>query len=202
MRPRSTRRPTFDLTRPISYPPVARSLWRVFLMRGELHCVRNTWERIYRIAEAPYDRNRQDLRALERLFEAEPKGRTMEDIYRYRSGLIDGGCARLDALCRLMKLAVAATAYCQTTGRYPAAVADLVPAYLKTPPLDPFDGKPLKLASLPGGCRLFSAGDDEQGPIQAYLGARPFQEKRIEPAVQAMEEKKNSKKAKKRRKAK
>ncbi|MBI3099263.1 MAG: hypothetical protein HYY93_13635 [Planctomycetes bacterium] len=55
---------------------------------------------------------------------------------------------------------------------WPATLADLQPVYLKTIPVDPFDGKPLRYFLKPDGPLLYSAGpngvDDD--------GARPFVE--------------------------
>jgi len=45
-------------------------------------------------------------------------------------------------------------------GRWPEALAKLAPDYLPAVPLDPFDGKPLKMKSLADGVVIYSIGAD------------------------------------------
>ncbi|MBI1840934.1 MAG: hypothetical protein HYR88_08810, partial [Verrucomicrobia bacterium] len=53
--------------------------------------------------------------------------------------------------------------------RYPAALAELAPALLASPPQDPFDGQPLRYALKAGGYLLYSIGPD----LRDDLGERP-----------------------------
>ena len=51
-------------------------------------------------------------------------------------------------------------------GQYPDSLAALVPDFMASVPLDPFDGKPLRYLKQPVGYRIYSLGpdrDDDQG---------------------------------------
>jgi hypothetical protein len=63
----------------------------------------------------------------------------------------DSDCARA---------AVAATRYRLDHGTLPSQLADLVPAYLESVPLDPFDGKPLRLVVRNKQWTVYSIGSD------------------------------------------
>ena len=192
---------SFDLYLPLSYPPYARSLWRVFAQPEELACVRKTWGRLHEMAAKPYYRNREDLAALEKSFETDPKGHIIENIVRYRADYINGECAVLDARERLADLAMAAAAFIKDKGVYPLRMSDLVPGYLQETPLDPFDGKPMKMMPVTGGIALSSrgSGDRDDAAIHVYIGKRLYEEKRVAPARLELEKKNNPVKGKKKR---
>jgi hypothetical protein len=53
-------------------------------------------------------------------------------------------------------------------GRLPASLDELVPAYLPSSPVDPFDGKPLRLAKTDQGIVIYSVdenGTDDGGVV-------------------------------------
>lgn len=60
----------------------------------------------------------------------------------------------------LMDLALAAYAYYTINNRYPVQIGDLVPAYIRRVPADPFDGKPLKMIAVKDGLIFYSIGPD------------------------------------------
>jgi len=68
--------------------------------------------------------------------------------------------ARADARHRLANLALAVTAYKLKNNKYPAKLDDLVPAHISAVPVDPFDGKPLRMTVADGGPVLYSVGPD------------------------------------------
>lgn len=74
--------------------------------------------------------------------------------------------------------AIAATRYRLANGVLPSDLDQLVPAYLSAVPLDPFDGKPLRLARHNGQWIVYSIGqdltDDGGGPTQGNKGDIPF----------------------------
>jgi hypothetical protein len=70
--------------------------------------------------------------------------------------------SRSAAQMRTMIAALAAERYRQAHGRWPESLAALVPQYLKEVPLDPFDGKPLRLRRLSDGLVIYSVGLDGQ----------------------------------------
>ena len=61
---------------------------------------------------------------------------------------------------RLSDLALAVFAYSAKNNRYPTQVNDLSPEYIRTVPVDPFDGKPLKMTAVKDGLILYSIGPD------------------------------------------
>ncbi len=48
----------------------------------------------------------------------------------------------------------------QAEGRLPESLEELVPRYMETVPIDPFDGKPLRYKRLEKGYTIYSIGDD------------------------------------------
>jgi hypothetical protein len=50
--------------------------------------------------------------------------------------------------------------YRQAEGRLPESLEELVPKYLETVPIDPFDGKPLRYKQSETGYMIYSIGED------------------------------------------
>lgn len=64
------------------------------------------------------------------------------------------------AFRRMAQMALAATRYRLERGHYPTTADELVPAYLPAVPIDPFDGKPLRMKSEVDGLLFYSVGMD------------------------------------------
>jgi len=64
------------------------------------------------------------------------------------------------ALQRLGQVAIALRLYRHEHGRYPETLEELVPKYLPSLPVDPFDGKPLRYKRLVKGFKVWSVGMD------------------------------------------
>jgi hypothetical protein len=64
------------------------------------------------------------------------------------------------ALVRCLNTVLACESYRRANGRWPATLADLVPAQLAAIPLDPYDGQPLRYRRLPDGVVVYSVGPD------------------------------------------
>ena len=69
---------------------------------------------------------------------------------------------RVRANLRCAVVALAAERFRLANGRWPKDLAELVPAYLKKVPLDPYDGKPIRLRAVPDGLLVYSIGPDRQ----------------------------------------
>jgi hypothetical protein len=69
---------------------------------------------------------------------------------------------RSQALLRCGVAALAVERFRQDRGRWPTALAELVPQYLAQPLADPFDGQPLRLARTSQGIVVYSVGFDGQ----------------------------------------
>ena len=61
---------------------------------------------------------------------------------------------------RLAVLGIATACFRTEEGRYPERLAELVPGYISAVPVDPFDGKPLKMLPEGDGVVLYSVGRD------------------------------------------
>jgi hypothetical protein len=59
------------------------------------------------------------------------------------------------------RVAIAVETYRLQNGKLPAALSELVPAFLPALPLDPFTGKPLHYRLIPRGYLLYSVGADQ-----------------------------------------
>jgi hypothetical protein len=65
---------------------------------------------------------------------------------------------RTDQKRAIMTVAFALAKHHADTGKYPAALADLAPKYIKAVPYDLFSGKALRYATADGGYLLYSVG--------------------------------------------
>ncbi len=83
----------------------------------------------------------------------------VELLIPYMSGIFDKA-ARFHALQRLTQVAIALRLYRHENGRYPETLQELVPKYLPSVPVDPFDGKPLRYKRLKSGFKIWSIGQD------------------------------------------
>lgn len=64
------------------------------------------------------------------------------------------------ALLRCALVGVAAERFRLAQGRWPQTIEELCPTYLKMVPLDPYDGKALRMRALPDGLLIWSIGPD------------------------------------------
>lgn len=83
------------------------------------------------------------------------------------------------AAVRCARVALAAERYRLGRGEWPATLEDLVPEYISTLPLDPFDELPLRCLHDEGGVTVYSVGEnlaDDGGQVWAKSGSkrRPF----------------------------
>jgi hypothetical protein len=69
---------------------------------------------------------------------------------------------RTHATLRCAIVALAAERFRLANGRWPKDLAELVPAYLKQVPLDPYDGKPIRLRVVADGLLVYSIGPGRQ----------------------------------------
>ena len=66
------------------------------------------------------------------------------------------------ALQRVTMTALALRLYRKENGRYPENLQQLVPKYLPSVPIDPYDGKPLRYRKLQKGFRVWSVGGNRK----------------------------------------
>lgn len=174
--------------------PFSRSLWRVLIGQSYVENVRDKWDIISKITEPQYEHWRDFSKVnlgVEGIRES-----LVYTVLNRTSGWMASYINRIliiDVYCQLMDLALAAYAYREAEGSYPAEVNDMVPVFLETVPIDPFDGKPLKIKKVSGGLDIYSNGPDTKdlvkklgwgGPTHFYLGRGAYEKYRIEPAKQ------------------
>ena len=170
--------------------PLPRSLWRVYIGQSYLNNVRDKWEKINKLTESKYE-HWHDFSILKSELKGTRKS-LLNIAFKNQSFADDGEFGVLtifkrfiihDVYNRLMDVAVAASAYREAKGLYPETVDDLVPVFLETVPIDPYDGKPLKIKTVLGGLDLYSIGTGgKDGTINFYLGREAYERYRVEPA--------------------
>lgn len=76
--------------------------------------------------------------------------------------------ASFHAMQRISQTAVALRLYRHEHGRYPETLEELVPKYLRSVPVDPFDGKPLRYKRLQNGFKVWSVGENmkDEGGVE------------------------------------
>ena len=95
---------------------------------------------------------------------------------------------KFDVYSGLCDLALAMSGYRAQNNTYPGTLEELIPEYIDRIPVDPYDGKPLKMRSVEGGLDLYSVGsekeEDKQGKVDAihfYLGKEAYEKFRVKP---------------------
>jgi hypothetical protein len=88
---------------------------------------------------------------------------------RYLAKAMTPAVARVTEMdCRIMsrldgaRVALAVERYRLANGKLPESLKDLVPTFLESVPIDPFDSKPLKYKKLDPGFVIYSIGEDRQ----------------------------------------
>jgi hypothetical protein len=66
------------------------------------------------------------------------------------------------ALLDAARVGLTVERYRLADGKLPESLNDLVPKFLESVPIDPFDGKPLKYKKLDPGFVIYSIGEDQQ----------------------------------------
>jgi hypothetical protein len=77
-------------------------------------------------------------------------------------------CQRTQAQLRCVAVSVAVERYRLAVGQWPDSLNQLIPKYLQTIPIDPFDGQPLRYRKFDGGVMVYSVGIegiDHQGDL-------------------------------------
>lgn len=167
----------FENTTPVT------KMWRVFFLPSELRAANLITQRLCRPAETYAD--------IQNNLDAIMTARQSGEMGILTSIGVPGGYSRYlhgamrdDALVGLSNMALAATAFKDTQGFYPARAEDMVPDFIDRIPLDPFDGQPLKIRAVEGGLELYSAKPahdvsfDVKDPVHFYLGRELYEKYR------------------------
>ncbi|MHC4202396.1 MAG: hypothetical protein ACYSU0_20580 [Planctomycetota bacterium] len=136
--------------------------WRVFRFRSWLASYRPGMRLAQELASKPYHETRTRCTELVAEAHGTPGGRMdlfgMPPWESVRASAL--AVAETDARHRLAVLGIAAACFRTEKGRYPKELAELVPEYISAVPVDPFDGRPLKMIREGDGIVLYSAGHD------------------------------------------
>jgi hypothetical protein len=136
-----------------------RSVWRVFFLREDLAAYRRRMHELESLTAKPYYEARQGWQAERQSFRTDRGGFVTYEIVPAAEKLAYAA-TEADAARQLSRLALAAAAYRNQTGRLPAHPEELTPAYLDQMPTDPFDGRPLRMTPDGEGLILYSVGPD------------------------------------------
>lgn len=147
------------------------ALFRVFLLPDEIQNYRHYMADTRKAALEPY------FKVQASLHETENTITHMGLLMRLLAPSLNGcfkQVAKSSAQHSTAQVAMALTAYRLDHGQYPGKLDLLVPAYLDEVPLDPFDGKPLRLIAKPDELVIYSVGpdgkDDGGTPIDHHNG--------------------------------
>ncbi len=135
----------------------ALSVWRVFLMPADLASYRRAMGRYREQCRKPYYASREVWEGEREAFQKERHG-IMTSAVLPALASVASKAAEAQAGHDLARTALAAAKYRAKTSQWPAHLADLVPDYLPEVPVDPFDGKPLRMTTADGGTVLYSVG--------------------------------------------
>jgi hypothetical protein len=141
-------------------PELLIPMYRVFLMDDEIRGYNTAVQEWRHLATMPYHRAREQWKSLPRQLMERRTGFLTYDMIPVVSAYPDRA-AEGDAKYRLAILAAAMTICRIKTGALPESIDKLSPEYIEIIPIDPFDGKPLRMArNSHGGAILYSVGPD------------------------------------------
>ncbi len=163
--------------------PVTK-MWRVFFLPSELRAANLITQRLCRPAET-YADIQSNLDSINEARQAGEMGILTSSSVPVGYTRYLHGAMRDDALLGLSDIALAAAAFKDVKGSYPASAEDLVPDFIDRIPLDPFNGQPLKIRAAEGGLELYSAKPatdasfDVKDAVHFYLGKELYEKYRV-----------------------
>lgn len=141
------------------------SVWRTFLLPDDIASYRQVMRHYAAMTARPYREAQADWAKWDKEFGATAVGLFTRMMVPALSGAAK--CTvEADARHQLARAAVAVETYRAKTAKWPARLDNLVPDYLDAVPMDPFDGKPMRMAAAQGAIVLYSVGPnlkDETG---------------------------------------
>jgi hypothetical protein len=144
-----------------TYSTPSGILWRVFIAPGFLAWCRPRMSLAQEVASKPYHVSRKRCARIEAdLIVNEGVLATFPIVSLRNAKSSSLAVAAAAAEHRLAVLGIAAACFRTEEGRYPEKLAELVPGYISAVPVDPFDGKPLKMLREGDGMVIYSSGHD------------------------------------------
>lgn len=155
-------------------------LYRTFMLQGDLDYLTKTEKKLDNVFKKTFSESIKDFKDI--FSWSENLGVLTRFIIPTYSGYYEKVTIAA-AKRNLTDLALAASAYRSDNGVFPDNPETLVPEYIKTLPVDPFDGKPMKFKVEEGGIDIFSTSRESTGRIHFYLGAEIYDKYRYQPAL-------------------
>jgi hypothetical protein len=145
-------------------------LYNVFVFDDELASYREILGEVRQLTGRPYYQVTEEWRSFRERPETAMRGLFVSLMLPGMPHAAEAA-AEADARRRLARLAVLVSRYRASEGEFPETLDILVPDYLLALPLDPFDGKPLRIKRTDQELILYSVGrngaDDDGAPYDA-----------------------------------
>jgi hypothetical protein len=136
-------------------PPISAA-YRIFMLGDDLAAHREFTAETDRAAKSPYWQGMDRLLNLEREVGSNPGGVLTAMLLPAVSTAVERA-AGADARRDVARVGLALYAYRAKNGHFPAKLEDLAPEFIAMVPLNPFDGKPMKLMPTEGGVTVDSS---------------------------------------------
>ncbi|MGA2060206.1 MAG: hypothetical protein ABSG67_06965 [Thermoguttaceae bacterium] len=133
-------------------------LFRIFMMDNDIKIHYLYSEESNKLAARPYYQVKDDWRRFNAKI-VKAKSLTVRMLFPAVEAFAEG-MARADAQRRLSEIALAMCRYRAKNGKYPEKIENLMPDFIALVPLDPFDGKPIRLKQTDGKLVIYSIGFD------------------------------------------
>ena len=154
-------------------PNAVTRMWRAYFLPADLRAARDIVARQMCLPADSFAHLKANLDVIEKARQDGEMG-ILSGIAVPNFASVLTPAMRHDALEKMGALALAATSFRESEGRWPANAASLVPVFITAVPEDPFDGTPLKLKAIDAGIELYSNGptadDGRPAPIRFLLG--------------------------------
>ena len=131
-------------------------IYHIFVMDKDIAANRWYTEGVNRLADQPYYQAKDEW---SKLF-AEGRSKLLLPLILFWLEKQPKDMARGDAQRATAAIALAMCRYRATNGKYAEKLDDLVPDFLPFVPIDPFDGKPMRLTRADGKLVIYSIGPD------------------------------------------
>jgi hypothetical protein len=138
---------------------IPMAIYRVFFLGDDLAAQRRFASELNRAVMQPYWRAKDQLKDFDRRLAENPSGLLTSVLVPALSHTIVQ-VTEVEARRNAARLGLALYGYRAHNGQYPAKLDDLVPEFVAAVPLDPFDGKPMKLKRTDHGLIVYSVGPD------------------------------------------
>ena len=134
-------------------------IYRIFFMDKDIKANRWYTEEVNKLADRPYYQTKDEWPKLFTNSKDKKQSLLLPLILPWFERQAET-MARGDAQRRIVELALAMCRYHAKNGKYPEKIDELVPDFIAFVPLDPFDGKPIRLKQADGKLVIYSIGPD------------------------------------------